>query len=168
MTGKYGCYRSPALTTTIFPAGGSAYAQRERAPVSGSARTLAHAAPTRGLGAPPAPAHPAASSRPPPAQPHHDCWHFPGSWVNRKPLKIYIYIKKKNSVSITSSIRMDSSRGVTQPDPLGSGAMGGSLYPGQDTAPFGSSPASPRCNLLHKYTRLNKFRVTHQSCFSRG
>lgn len=44
------------------------------------------------------PAHPAASSRPPPAQPHHDCWHSPGSWVNRKPLKIYRK-NKKNRVS---------------------------------------------------------------------
>lgn len=66
MTGKYGCYRSPASTNTIFPAERSSYAQTERAPVSASVCTLAHTAPRRGLLPFP---HPLPAPQHPPALP---------------------------------------------------------------------------------------------------
>ena len=91
MTGKYGCYRSPASTNTIFPAERSSYAQRERASVSASTCTLTHAAPTPGLVSAPFPAH-AAPTCSPIAHEHHSCrraGHFSDSWFNRKPSKIH-------------------------------------------------------------------------------
>lgn len=72
MTGKCGCYRSPASTDTTFPAERSSYAQPERALLSAPTCTLTHTAATRGLLSSPIPTHPAASSCPP-AHPHHCC-----------------------------------------------------------------------------------------------